>query len=136
MHAERTFWEKATAIHVFCLQERLRGERFSRHWHDVVRLDDAGIAGAAIADRGLADAVARHKAMFFVEKAANRSPVDYAAAVGGGLQLAPGGAALRALEYDYGRMVEDGLLLDDAESFETLMTRCIDLAARANRAAA
>lgn len=22
MHAERTFWEKATAIHVFCLQER------------------------------------------------------------------------------------------------------------------
>nr|WP_245505440.1 nucleotidyl transferase AbiEii/AbiGii toxin family protein [Rhizobium sp. BK068] len=26
MHAERTFWEKATAIHVFCLQERLRGE--------------------------------------------------------------------------------------------------------------
>ena len=34
MHAERTFWEKATAIHVFCLQERLRGERFARHWHD------------------------------------------------------------------------------------------------------
>lgn len=28
MHAERTFWEKATAIHVFCLQERLRGHRF------------------------------------------------------------------------------------------------------------
>ena len=42
MHAERTFWEKATAIHVFCLQERLRGDRFARHWHDVVRLDDAG----------------------------------------------------------------------------------------------
>lgn len=38
MHAERTFWEKATAIHVFCLQERLRGDRVARHWHDVVRL--------------------------------------------------------------------------------------------------
>ncbi|EJT00827.1 nucleotidyl transferase AbiEii/AbiGii toxin family protein, partial [Rhizobium sp. CCGE 510] len=50
MHAERTFWEKVTAIHVFCLQERLRGERFSRHWHDVVRLDDAGIAASAMAD--------------------------------------------------------------------------------------
>ena len=46
MHAERTFWEKATAMHVFCLQERLRGERFARHWHYVVRLDDAGIATA------------------------------------------------------------------------------------------
>nr|BAN09654.1 conserved hypothetical protein [Mesorhizobium loti NZP2037] len=29
------FWEKATAIHVFCLQERRRGDRFARHWHDV-----------------------------------------------------------------------------------------------------
>ena len=44
MYAERTFWEKATAIHVFCLQERLRGDRFARHWHDVVRLDAAGFA--------------------------------------------------------------------------------------------
>ncbi len=44
IHAERTFWEKATAIHAFCLQEWLRGERFSRHWHDIVRLDDIGIA--------------------------------------------------------------------------------------------
>ena len=39
MLAERTFWEKATAIHVFCRQERKRGERLSRHWHDLARLD-------------------------------------------------------------------------------------------------
>jgi hypothetical protein len=48
MHAERTFWEKATAIHVFCLQERLRGDRFARHWHDVVRLDKAGFSAAPL----------------------------------------------------------------------------------------
>ena len=30
MLAEQTFWEKATAIHVFCRQERRRGERLSR----------------------------------------------------------------------------------------------------------
>jgi hypothetical protein len=30
MNMERTFWEKLTAAHVFCLQGRLRGERFSR----------------------------------------------------------------------------------------------------------
>ncbi|MET3595256.1 hypothetical protein ABID26_004668 [Mesorhizobium shonense] len=83
MHAERTFWEKATAIHVFCLQERLRGERFARHWHDVVRLDDAGLSQAALADRELANAVARHKAMFFAEKAADGAPIDYAEAVNG-----------------------------------------------------
>ena len=75
----------------------------------VRRLDDAGLADAAFADRELANAVARHKGMFFVERAADRSPIDYAAAVNGGLQLVPGGDAAKALEEDYGRMVEDGL---------------------------
>ncbi|GGD35799.1 nucleotidyl transferase AbiEii/AbiGii toxin family protein [Aureimonas glaciei] len=135
MHAERTFWEKATAIHVFCLQERLRGHRFARHWHDVARLDEAGFAAAAFADRDLATAVARHKAMFFAEKAADRSPIDYAAAVNGDLQLVPAGDGAKALEEDYAHMVEDGLLLEDAEPFEALMERCAEIAARANSAA-
>jgi hypothetical protein len=133
MHAERTFWEKATAIHVFCLQERLRGDRFARHWHDVVRLDEAGFAAAAFADRDLAQAVARHKGMFFAERAADRSPIDYAVAVSGGLRLVPVGDALKALEEDYARMIEDGLLLEDVEPFETLMVRCANIAERANR---
>jgi len=133
MHAERTFWEKATAIHVFCLQERLRGERFARHWHDVVRLDEAGLAEAAFADQELANAVARHKAMFFAEKAADRESIDYAAAVNGDLRLVPVGEALEALGDDYARMVDDGLLLDDTESFEALMARCANIAERANR---
>ena len=133
MHAERTFWEKATAIHVFCLQQRLRGDRFARHWHDIVRLDEAGFAEAAFADRELANAVARHKSMFFAEKAADRTPIDYAATVNGGLQLIPVGDGAMALENDYARMVEDGLLFDDAEPFGVLMARCADIAARANR---
>lgn len=134
MHAERTFWEKATAIHVFCLQERLRGDRFARHWHDVVRLDEAGLVAAAFADRDLAQAVARHKNMFFAEKAADRSPIDYIAAVSGGLRLVPVGEAFKALEKDYAHMVEDGLLLEDAEPFEALMARCADIAARSHLA--
>ena len=47
MRPERTFWEKATAIHVFCAQGAFRGgDRFARHWHDVTRLDAAGFADA------------------------------------------------------------------------------------------
>lgn len=38
MAAERTFWEKATAAHVYCLQGRLRGERYSCHWYDLAAL--------------------------------------------------------------------------------------------------
>lgn len=69
MRAERTFWEKATAIHVFCAQGEFRGgDRFARHWHDVTRLDTAGFAASAIADKALAHAVADHKSVFFAEK--------------------------------------------------------------------
>ncbi|WFU90606.1 nucleotidyl transferase AbiEii/AbiGii toxin family protein (plasmid) [Rhizobium sp. CC1099] len=135
MHAERTFWEKATAIHVFCLQERLRGDRFSRHWHDVVRLDDIGLAASAISDRELANAVAKHKSMFFAEKAADRSPIAYDEAVNGKLLLTPKGEGQKALKEDYSRMVDDGLLLDDAEPFDELLERCARISEKANSAA-
>ena len=132
MLAERTFWEKATAIHVFCRQERRRGQRLSRHWHDLARLDDAGIAASALTDRALALAVARHKAVFFAEKDARGGRIDYEAAVSGGLQLVPSGAAHAVLADDYARMLADGMLLDENESFDVLMERCAVIEARAN----
>ena len=132
MLAERTFWEKATAIHVFCRQERRRGQRLSRHWHDLARLDEAGIAASALADRALALAVARHKAVFFAEKDAGGERIDYEAAVSGGLQLVPSGAAHAVLADDYARMLADGMLLDVNESFDVLMERCAVIEARAN----
>lgn len=132
MLAERTFWEKATAIHVFCLQRRLRGERFSRHWHDLARLDEAKIADAALADRDLAKAVARHKSMFFAENNADGVKIDYHAAVQGALRLVPDGAALTSLSKDYDAMIADGLLLGTAENFDTLMKHCKAIEERAN----
>jgi hypothetical protein len=64
-----------------------------------------------------ASAVARHKAMFFAERAAERSPIDYAAAVDGGLQLVPADDGAKALEEDYARMAGEsgeGLSCDEA----------------------
>ena len=132
MLAERTFWEKATAIHVFCRQERRRGERLSRHWHDVARLDEAGIVQNALADRAVALSVARHKAMFFTENDANGKRIDYEAAVSGGLQIVPSSTASGVLANDYERMLADGILLDEQESFGALMERCAAIEARAN----
>ena len=132
MLAERTFWEKATAIHVYCRQERRRGERLSRHWHDLARLDEAGIAARALADRTLALSVARHKAIFFVENDARGQRIDYEAAVTGDLQLVPSGAAYAVLTDDYAKMLADGMLLDDGESFDMLMERCDLVEVRAN----
>ena len=133
MLAERTFWEKATAIHVFCRQQRRRGERLSRHWHDLVRLDDTGHGGWALAERSIALSVARHKSMFFREKDPAGDWIDYDAAVSGDLQLVPDGLAYDVLADDYARMVADGMLLDDAESFDELMERCADIQEWANR---
>ena len=134
MLAERTFWEKATAIHVFCRQERRRGERLSRHWHDLARLDEAGIAAHALADRPLALSVARHKAMFFSENDATGTRIDYEAAVSGDLQLVPAGTARAVLADDYKRMLADGMLLDDTEPFDALMERCAAMEVQANSA--
>ncbi|MCY4042140.1 MAG: nucleotidyl transferase AbiEii/AbiGii toxin family protein [Gammaproteobacteria bacterium] len=133
MLAERTFWEKATAIHVFCRQRRRRGERLSRHWHDLARLDEAGIVASALADRTLALSVARHKSIFFLENDAAGERIDYRAAVSGGLELVPTGAALSELADDYARMLSDRMLSDEDEPFDALMERCADIEKRANR---
>lgn len=133
MRAERTFWEKATAIHVFCAQGEFRGgDRFARHWHDVTRLDAAGFADAAIADKALARAVAEHKSVFFAEKDTQGDVIDYHVAVAGGLQLVPDDGALAKLAADYQHMVDDGLFLDDAEPFDALLELCRAIQQKAN----
>ncbi len=133
MLAERTFWEKATAAHVFCRQQRIRGDRLSRHWYDLIRLDEIEYGTRALADRDLALDVARHKAVFFRENDANGNVIDYTAAVSGDLQLVPEAPALGELADDYARMAAGGMLLDDAEEFEAVMERCADIQARVNR---
>ena len=132
MLAQRTFWEKATAAHVFCRQRWMRGDRLSRHWHDLVRLDEAEYGVRALDDRDLALDVARHKSVFFRENDSDGNVIDYIAAVSGDLQLVPGEPALGELADDYARMAAGGMLLDDAETFETVMERCADIQARAN----
>jgi hypothetical protein len=131
MLPKRTFWEKATAVHVFC-KRGTQGDRLSRHWHDLVRLDDADFADAAFDDRALANEVAEFKAKFFRAKDSKGNPIDYTAAVSGALQLVPDAETLKALEADYQKMADDGILLDDAEPFADLIKRCADLERRAN----
>ena len=83
-----------------------------------------GHAALAAGDHHLARAVAAHKSVFFAEKDANGSKVDYLKAVTGGLQLVPGGVALAALESDYNAMSEDGLLALHQPSFGEILEKC------------
>lgn len=133
MAAERTFWEKATAAHVYCRQGRLRSERYSRHWYDLAAMANSGHAQAAIDDLALARSVAKHKSMFFAEKDAERNPIDYEAAVGTEIQLIPEGGALNVLEKDYTAMLEDGLLATHQPSFADIISTCAELESLINR---
>ncbi len=110
-------------------------DRYARHWHDVTRLDAAGFADSAAKNRALALAAAEHKRIFFAESMPDGAPIDYRAAVTGALALAPRGDARTALAEDYRRMVQDGLLLDDAAPFDALLQRCQARAERADAVA-
>lgn len=133
--AERTFWEKATAIHVYCHAGRFRGDAgFARHWYDLSQLGTVGIAESAISDREVARAVAMHKSFFFREKDSSGSVIDYNMAIHGHLRLVPRREALTSLEDDYGRMAEAGLFLDEPEPFLRIIDVCGDIEQRANSA--
>ncbi|MCY4153196.1 MAG: nucleotidyl transferase AbiEii/AbiGii toxin family protein [Aestuariivita sp.] len=133
MRAERTFWEKATAIHVYCLRGAFRGGwRYARHWYDLDCLDHTNIAKKAISDRALASDVAKHKQHFFREKDKANNVIDYQAAVSGALCLVPSGQALDALADDYQQMFDAGLLGSANIGFETLMQRLSNLQDRIN----
>lgn len=80
----------------------------------------------------MANAVADHKSVFFAEKSPDGKPIDYHAAVSGGLRLVPDDSALAKLATDYQHMIDDGLFLDEVEPFEALMDRCNTIQRKAN----
>ena len=132
MLAERTFWEKATAPHVFCLQKRQRGERQSHHWYDLTALDEKGLAAKALSDVEIAIRVARHKNVLFPENDFDRNRIQYLETVSEKLQLVPEGKAYEILERDYRKMLDDGKVPDVDRTFQDLMLKCEDIQNRAN----
>ena len=85
MRAERTFREKATTIHTYCLRGSFRGGyRYAQHWYDLDCLDHTNITTNAIRNRTLAEDVAVHRKHFFAEKDKTDNVIDYQAAVSGG----------------------------------------------------
>lgn len=135
MNIARTFWEKATAAHVFCAQGRLRGERYARHWHDLAAIAQSPHFLAILTDHAVAQAVAQHKSWFFIEKDADGQVIDYASAVTGHLQIVPVGLARTALADDYAAMLADDLMVGHAASFDDLLAACASLELQVNAAA-
>lgn len=134
MSVARTFWEKATAAHVFCAQGRIRSERYARHWHDLAAIARSPHFATVVADRSVATAVARHKSFFFIEKDSKGEVIDYAAATTGHLKIVPEGEAKTALAKDYAAMLADQVMVGDALAFDKLLQTCADIEAQVNQA--
>lgn len=116
----RTFWEKATLIHVACHKATLEAgvQRLSRHWYDLATLADHEIGRDALSDRRLLKDVVRHKKVFFGIKGAN-----YDACLVGQMKLLPEARAVEALREDYERMVEARMFTGPVRSFSDIVDR-------------
>jgi len=104
---ERTFWEKATLVHVECHRGELRASahRLSRHWYDLVMLAKHPRGQLAMSNRILLKEVITHKKLFF-----NASYANYDACLAGKLRLVPSGDSLQQLKVDYEEMLRSGML--------------------------
>ncbi|MCY3877860.1 MAG: nucleotidyl transferase AbiEii/AbiGii toxin family protein [Rhodobacteraceae bacterium] len=114
----RTFWEKATLIHVECNRRRFVNapQRLARHWFDLACFAQHDAGRAALADRALLEDVVRHKTIFF-----NVSYAKYSDCLNGGLQLVPDGNGLIMLGSDYDAMRQAGIVGADAPRFDVLI---------------
>jgi len=129
---ERTFWEKATLIHVECLRDdfEARVERKSRHWYDLARMADHEIGKKALPDRALLADVVRHKKVFFASAQAH-----YDDCLSGRLVLVPKNANLDALRKDYEAMRAGGMFEREPLAFGALMERLTALQEQVNESA-
>ena len=99
--AERTFWEKATILHMYSQwpENKKLAERQSRHFFDFYKLLQSQVKGSASNAPNLLQKVAMHKKVYFRAGWAN-----YDTAIQGKLQLMPAPNILNLLKNDYNRM--------------------------------
>ncbi len=126
----RTFWEKATLMHVECQRNGYHpsADRMSRHWYDLAMLADHVHGEGAIADRSLLLDVVRHKQVFY-----NAGYANYDACLIGQLRLVPDEPVLGALREDFHRMIDAGMFVGDPPDFDVIVDRLRALETAINR---
>ena len=113
---ERTFWEKATILHMLYHRnpDKPLSDRMSRHYYDMAQLIKHHAKVRALDGLDLLEQVAHHKSVFFKAAWAN-----YDQAKPGSLRLMPDKALTSALRRDYTGMKE--MIIGDAPSFDDIL---------------
>ncbi|MFY1026497.1 nucleotidyl transferase AbiEii/AbiGii toxin family protein [Actinobacillus seminis] len=126
---QRTFWEKATLIHVECHRGiRQNAERLSRHWYDLVKLYEQDIGKLAIDNYDLLKDVVDHKSIFF-----NSSYANYDDCLNNKFILIPNENNLLELQKDYNEMHNAGMIYDsNTFTFEYVIDRMKEIEMKIN----
>lgn len=113
---ERTFWEKATILHMLFHQDTTKplADRMSRHYYDMAQLIKHEAKERALDKLDLLTQVAHHKSVFFKSAKAN-----YEDAKPGSLRLTPNDELAAALRKDYAGMRE--MIIGDAPTFDEIL---------------
>ncbi|WP_343699651.1 nucleotidyl transferase AbiEii/AbiGii toxin family protein [Caulobacter sp.] len=131
---ERTFWDKVVIVHglrrTFDAKGILRGDgqRVSRHYYDLHRLMEAGVAARALADMDLGANCVLHARLFFF-----RADADQASARPGSFALVPHDGMIDRLRADYVDM--SGMIFGPVPDFDVVMASVSRLEAELNAAA-
>ncbi len=115
---ERTYWEKATLIHVACNRDNLKenADRLSRHWYDLVMLSQHYSGKNAVKNRKLFEDVICHKKIFF-----NTGYANYDECLQNNLKLLPDNDSLSRLKADYENMISSGMVYSSSPNFDELI---------------
>ena len=124
---ERTFWEKATILHMLCHQDPAKplSDRMSRHYYDMALLIDHPAKDRALGNIDLLEQVAHHKSVFFKAAWAR-----YETAKPGSLRLMPSAELATALRRDYAGMKE--MIVGPVPDFDDILSKIETLEANVN----
>ncbi len=116
--AERTFWEKATILHMIHNYKEGRNVplRMSRHYYDLSAMVDTPIYKKSLEKTALLKEVSEHKALFFKANWAH-----YEDAKPGSLKLLPRKDQISRLKTDYRQMQE--MFFEEPPSFDAVLGR-------------
>lgn len=115
--AERTFWEKATLIHVECHRGVREGaQRLSRHWFDLMQLSNHEVGTIAMSDFNLLQDVIDLKSVFY-----NSGHANYDKCLSGDFILVPGKSCLNQLRNDYNKMLEANFMGNSSVTFDQIL---------------
>ncbi|MGA1842778.1 MAG: nucleotidyl transferase AbiEii/AbiGii toxin family protein [bacterium] len=116
--AQRTFWEKATILHMIYHYPEGKNvpPRMSRHYYDLFAMVDTAIYEKSLKKIALLKNVSEHKSLFFRANWAH-----YEEAKPGSLRLVPRDDQISQLKTDYRQMQQ--MFFEDPPSFESIVEK-------------